>query len=206
MHQYLKAIGFDHLKTKKDLKEVLRDTKENFTSHEETANIEGEIVCEYKKEYSEAMGIIMCGDYDGEEFEMEYYFPYLKGSGITSYEDIIVEKRMDRDMYLGVCEDVRVGISLIFHLINGMEYRQVKNLGGVSKKSTSLTLSAMALSGSILLPIKKNDYQLQSQQEEARNRMLLLSAAKSGDEKAMETLTLEDMDTYSKVSKKVDDK
>ena len=43
----------------------------------------------------------MCGDYDGEEFEMEYYFPYLKGSGITSYEDIIVEKRMDRDMYLG---------------------------------------------------------------------------------------------------------
>lgn len=78
MHQYLKAIGFDHLKTKKDLKEVLRDTKENFTSHEETANIEGEIVCEYKKEYSEAMGIIMCGDYDGEEFEMEYYFPYLK--------------------------------------------------------------------------------------------------------------------------------
>ena len=103
MHQYLKAIGFDHLKTKKDLKEVLRDTKENFTSHEETANIEGEIVCEYKKEYSEAMGIIMCGDYDGEEFEMEYYFPYLKGSGITSYEDIIVEKRMDRDMYLGVC-------------------------------------------------------------------------------------------------------
>ena len=203
MHQYLKAIGFDHLKTKKDLKEVLRDTKENFTSHEETANIEGEIVCEYKKEYSEAMGIIMCGDYDGEEFEMEYYFPYLKGSGITSYEDIIVEKRMDRDMYLGVCEDVRVGISLIFHLINGMQYRQVKNSGGVSKKSTSLTLSAMALSGSILLPIKKNDYQLQSQQEEARNRMMLLSAAKSGDEKAMETLTLEDMDTYSKVSKKL---
>jgi hypothetical protein len=42
VHQYLKAIGFDHLKTKKDLKEVLRDTKENFTSHEETANIEGE--------------------------------------------------------------------------------------------------------------------------------------------------------------------
>ena len=45
-------------------------------------------VCEYKKEYSEAMGIIMCGDYDGEEFEMEYYFPYLKGSGITSYEAV----------------------------------------------------------------------------------------------------------------------
>lgn len=79
----------------------------------------------------------------------------------------------------------------------------MKNSGGVSKKSTSLTLSAMALSGSILLPIKKNDYQLQSQQEEARNRMMLLSAAKSGDEKAMETLTLEDMDTYSKVSKKL---
>ena len=203
MHQYLKAIGFDHLKTKKELKEVLKDTEENFTSHEETAGAEDGIFCEYRKEYSEDMGIILCGDCDGEKFEMEYYFPYLKGSGITSYEDIIVEKRIDREMYLGVCEDVRVGITLIFHLINGMEYKQMKNAGGVSKRTTSLTLSCMALSGSILLPIKKNDHQVQSQQEEARNRMLLLSAAKSGDEKAMETLTLDDMDTYSKVSKKL---
>lgn len=203
MHQYLKAIGFDHLETKKELKEVLRDTKENFTSYEITDSAEGEKFCEYRKEYSEDMGMILCGDCEDETFEMEYYFPYLKGSGITSYEDIIVEKRIDREMYLGVCEDVRVGISLIFHLINGMEYRQVKNAGGVSRRSTSLTLSAMALSGNILLPIKKNDYQIQSQQEEARNRMLLLSAAKSGDEKAMESLTLDDMDTYSKVSKKL---
>jgi hypothetical protein len=203
VHQYLKAIGFDHLKTKKELKEVLQDTKENFTSYEITDSAESEKFCEYRKEYSEDMGIILCGDCEEETFEMEYYFPYLKGSGITSYEDIIVEKKIDREMYLGICEDVRVGISLIFHLINGMEYRQVKNAGGVSKRSTSLTLSAMALSGNVLLPIKKNDYQIQSQQEEARNRMLLLSAAKSGDEKAMESLTLDDMDTYSKVSKKL---
>lgn len=203
MHQYLKAIGFDHLKTKKELKEVLQDTKENFTSYEITDSAEGEKFCEYRKEYSEDMGIILCGNCEEKMFEMEYYFPYLKGSGITSYEDIIVEKRIDREMYLGVCEDVRVGISLIFHLINGIEYQQVKNVGGVSKKSASLTLSAMALSGNILLPIKKNSYQIQSQQEEARNRMLLLSAAKSGDEKAMESLTLDDMDTYSKVSKKL---
>ena len=87
-----------------------------------------------------------------------------------------------------------------------MEYRQVKNSGGVSKKIYFSDTFGYGAFRKYLLPIKKNDYQLQSQQEEARNRMMLLSAAKSGDEKAMETLTLEDMDTYSKVSKKVDDK
>ena len=35
------------------------------------------------------------------------------------------------------------------------------------------------------------------------NRMLLLSAARTGDPQAIESLTLDDMDTYSKVSKRL---
>src|SRR5699024_11412720 len=43
----------------------------------------------------------------------------------------------------------------------------------------------------------------QQQQEEVQNRMMLISAAKSGDPQAIESLTLEDIDTYSKVSRRL---
>lgn len=39
--------------------------------------------------------------------------------------------------------------------------------------------------------------------KELKNRKMLLSAAKNGDQVAMESLTLEDIDTYSKVSQRL---
>ena len=45
--------------------------------------------------------------------------------------------------------------------------------------------------------------QEREQQEDVHNRMLLLSAAKSGDPQAIESLTLDDIDTYSKVSRRL---
>ena len=31
MHQYLKAIGFENIQTRKDLKKLLKEVEENFT-------------------------------------------------------------------------------------------------------------------------------------------------------------------------------
>ena len=49
----------------------------------------------------------------------------------------------------------------------------------------------------------KSKEQEREQQEDVHNRMLLLSAAKSGDPQAIESLTLDDIDTYSKVSRRL---
>ena len=68
---------------------------------------------------------------------------------------------------------------------------------------TSVTLAGLCESGTILLPVKKDHSQKERQREEVYNRMQLLSAAKSGDPNAIETLTLEDIDTYSKVSRRL---
>ncbi|MEG0590877.1 MAG: DUF3881 family protein [Lachnospiraceae bacterium] len=204
MHQYLKSIGFGRIKTKKELKKILLEVEHDFTSHQLVALEEELDFCEYKKEYGRDIGIAEYGEMDmGENFEREYYFPYFIGSGITSYADIIVEKRIEKESYVGICEDIKVGVSIIFHLQNNIEYMREKQLGNLPKASTSVTLSGLALSGMILLPVSKNKDQERAKNEETRNRIMLLSDAKNVDPEAMESLTLDDIDTYSKVSKRL---
>ena len=48
---------------------------------------------------------------------------------------------MDREAYIGVCEDAKIGISLIFHLQNTLEYLREKELGQGKVSYSSVTLS-----------------------------------------------------------------
>lgn len=204
MHQYLKSIGFSEIKTRKQLKELLSEVEQSFTSHKLIA-VEDEVdFGEFKRSYGEDIGVSVCGFvYEDGTIEREFYFPYFAGSGITSYSDVIVDRRIEKEAYVGICEDVKVGISLIFHLQNAVEYMREKQLGNIPKNAISLTLSGIASSGKILLPIMKNEVQEKTKREEARNRMMLLSAAREGSQEAIESLTLDDIDTYSKVSRRL---
>lgn len=204
MHEFLKAIGFSDLTTKKELKEILSDIENDFSTEQRITLEENVDYCERKKEFGDNIGVTVCGEINEDgTFEREYYYPYFEGTGVTSYSDVILEKRMEREMYAGVCEEMKVGVSLIFHLQNMAEYRREKRLGHIKKNSISVTLSALAEGGTILFPIQKDELQEQRSQEDARNRMMLMSAAKSGDQQAIESLTLDDIDIYSQVSKRL---
>lgn len=204
MHQYLKAIGFGDITLKKQEKELLKQVEETFTHQTIVSYNQETDYCEYQKTYGVGMGIVICGEMDAEEnFEREYYFPIFRGSGVTSYADITVERKIDKEIYMGICEDIRVDISLIFHVQNGVEYMKELQHGLVPKKGTSLTLSGLALSGKILFPVQKNEQQIKTKKEENLNRLSLLNAARKGDQTAIETLTLDDIDTYSKVSRRL---
>ena len=110
---------------------------------------------------------------------------------------------MDREAYVGICEDMKIGISLIFHMQNTLEYLREKQITQDKVKYSSVTLSGLCNSGKILLPIKKDKVQEKKQKEEVHNRMLLMDAAKNGDPTAIENLTLDDIDTYSEVSRRL---
>ena len=96
-----------------------------------------------------------------------------------------------------------VGISLIFTMQNGVEYMKERQLGMMTGAPNGVTFSGLALSGRILLPVRKSETQMRFAREEAKTRKKLLSAARNGDQGAIETLTLEDMDIYSKVSRRL---
>lgn len=204
MHQYLKSIGFSNIKSKSELYEVLKDVEEKFTCHELVYVEEKMDFCEYQKEYGPGIGISLYGDLDIDEcFHRQYYSPFFFGTGITSYADVLVEKRMDRESYVGICEDMKIGISLIFHMQNTLEYLREKQVTQDKVKYSSVTLSGLCNSGKILLPIKKDKIQAKKQKEEVHNRMMLMDAAKNGDPVAIESLTLDDIDTYSEVSRRL---
>ena len=204
MHQYMNAIGFGNINNKRELKEILTQVKTSFTQHDLIAQDEEMDICEYQKEYGAGIGISMLGDRDiHEEFEKNYYYPFFLGTGITSHADVYIERRMDREAYAGICEDVKVGINLIFHLQNTVELLKEQQKAKSSVKYKSVTLSGLCNGGTILLPVLKDKEQEKRQKEEIHNRMMLVSAARTGDPAAIESLTMDDIDTYSKVSQRL---
>ena len=204
MHKFMRAIGFSKLDSQKKLQELLTDVIINADRRNITRNQENILLGEFCKDFANGMGIAVCGEFDSEErFTYEYYYPYLEGEGITSYEDVSVERHAEKESYAGVCDDIKVGISLIFYLKNKIPYVRAQATGKLPVRGTTLTLSALSVSGTVMLPIKKDKEQLQRVKQESATRSSLMAAARKGDEDAIETLTLEDMDTYTAISKRI---
>ena len=204
MHRYLRAIGFSNLKERKKLKELLTDIVMNSDARAYTTNSENVLLGEFRKNFASGMGVAVCGEFDDDDkFIYDYYYPYLEGSGITSYEDVSVERHASKDSYAGVCDDVKVGISLIFYLRNMIPYVKAQSTGKLPVRGTSLTLSALSTSGTIMMPILKDEMQKERVKRDSVNRSNLIAAARKGDEEAIETLTLEDMDMYTTISRRI---
>ena len=200
----MRAIGFSDYTDRKKLKEILTDVIMNADKRSYTMNQESVLLGEFCKNFADNMGIAVCGEFDEEDkFIYDYYYPYLTGTGITTNEDVSVERHAAKDSYAGVCDDLKVGISLIFYLQNMIPYVKAQTTGKLPIRGTTVTMSALSVSGSVLMPIMKDEQQKMRVQKDSATRTSLLAAARRGDEEAIETLTLEDMDMYTTISKKI---
>lgn len=204
MHKYLRAVGFSKIKDKKQLRKLIAQTIASATYKNYVSNDEDGLLAEYSKDYMENIGITVRGEFDDEnQFSYEYYFPYLRGSGVTSEEDVSIERHAEKESYAGICDDIKVGVSLIFYFQNIIPYIKVKNLNLLPVRGTTLTLSGLSCQGMVMMPIIKNELDKEKVKKATINRSQLIEAARKGDEDAIETLTLEDMDTYTTISKKI---
>ena len=158
---------------------------------------------EYSRNFGNDMGITFCGEMDEKGFHQEYYFPYFKGTGITTRENLVIEKHGSRESFAGVCEDARVGVSLIFYLQNAARYKKERILQQLLQQNISTTFSGLSIQGKILLPICKSEEQLISDREASVKRSQMIAKARMGDEEAIESLTLDDIDTYSMISQRI---
>ena len=204
MHKYMRAIGFSKIKNRKELQNLITDIIVNADERAYTSNGNETILAEFCKDFAENIGIAVCGEFDSEDkFSFDYYYPYLRGTEISSEEDVSVERHAGTESYAGICDDIKVGVSLIFYLQNMIPYVKSRYENTLPIRGTTLTLSGLSLKGNIILPIRKNERQKQKVQKASINRNQLIDAARKGDEDAIETLTLEDMDTYTIISKKI---
>ncbi|MDE7248585.1 MAG: DUF3881 family protein, partial [Lachnospiraceae bacterium] len=206
------SIGFSKLTDRKELQKLLTDVIIEGTERSYTSNGEDVLLAEFGRDFTEviegstgnSIGIAVCGEFDNEDkFTYEYYFPYLKGNIVSSEEDVSVERHAAQESYAGVCDDVRIGVSLIFYLQNMIPYVKAQNSGILPIRGTTLTLTALSVKGTIMMPIIKSEKDLIKNKKVTTNRTQLLNAARKGDEEAIESLTLDDMDTYTAISKKI---
>lgn len=202
MHSYLRAIGFSKLTKESEVEKLLTDVYDNF-DHRDAVRDRDTAFVEMEKEYAPDLGIILCGSMDSEGFHRQYYFPYYKGSGITTSADVAVEKRAGGDSFAGVCDDGRVGVSLIFYLQNAAGYQREQILNQVLGQAITTTFSGLSTNGMVLFPISKNEVLDSVQRESSAKHYQLMSAARNGDQDAIENLTIEDMDLYSMVSRRI---
>ena len=212
MHKYLRAIGFSSIKKRKEYEGLIRFCAQDATDRVYTTKVpplskdesEDSMLAVYCRDFANGIGLAVCGEYDEENrFSYDYCFPYLRGNGITSYEDITIERHSEKESYAGICDDIKVGVTLIFYLQNMIPYIKAKNMGALPMKGTSLTLSALSCQGSIMMPLKKDEKDILKNKKASVSRIQLMKAARMGDEEAIESLTLEDMDTYTSISKKI---
>lgn len=204
MHKFMSAIGFKSLDSKKKLQALLSEVVMNAETRQMTLDNEESFLAEFGKDFAENTGIKVCGEFDDEEkFIYEYYYPYLKGTGITSGEDISVERHAEKKSFAGICDEINAGISLIFYLKNRIPYVKAQATNRLPVVGTTVTLSGLSVNGTILLPIKKNAEERERVKKASVNRSKLMAAARQGDEEAIETLTTEDMDIVSAVSKRI---
>lgn len=204
MHNYLKAIGFSKIKKRSEIRELIRDVVKTYDEKLTVEDHEDGVFAEFSKNYGCDCGITVCGQYDeNNRFYPEYYFPFFRGTGITTTESVIIERHAEKESFAGACDDLRIGVTLIFYLQNAAEYMLESKKYSFMQENVPLTLSALASEGKILLPVQKDKEAVKVEREMAKNRSNLIAAARNGDEEAMESLTMEDMDTYSMISQRI---
>lgn len=204
MHDFMKSIGFSDIKNRRQLKKLLKEVEASCTDRRVFEEKGRDTYIEIYKSYSEDMGVMLRGSYDERHrFRTDYYFPFFRGTGITTEEPVVIEKYSEKEAYAGVCEDLKLGVSLIFYVINAAEILKKTRDGILLGDTTSVTLSGLASMGRILLPVNKDEMQLQRTRDASNNRQMMIAAAKEGDEEAIENLTLEDIDTYTSISRRI---
>lgn len=201
MHKYLRAIGFSEIK-KKEFEELLDSIIDKPEMIKVTIDSEGNEFAELSKEFDTNIGLTLRGVYkDDDSFEMEYYCPYFIGTSESTREPIEIEKHSEKESYAGVCDEPRLGVTLIFYIQNVCDYLSENLYSKNEINAKSAYLGALSTEGSIILPIEKKKET--SKNVNKPDRKKLIAEAREGNEDAIESLTLEDMDTYNIISRRV---
>jgi hypothetical protein len=175
--------------------------------HPETMKIakdsEGNEFAELSRSFAPDIGITVRGTYqEDDSFVMDYYYPYSLGRSITTSEQIEIEKHAEKESYAGVCDELNLGVTLIFYLQNVADYLSEHNHNS-ARNYYGAMLCGLSVDGKILCPIQEKPHTENTGMRSSEQHMQLMAQAREGNEEAIENLTLEDMDTYAIISQRI---
>ncbi len=205
MHNYLRTVGFYQVKSKKHIDKILEYAVEKPDYVKESIVCEGEYLVEIRKMFGEQLGITIIGIRmeDSTLIDIEYYFPFYIDNVMPEKEEISMQKHIANHSFAGVCDDIRIGVSLIFFLQNVLDYTTYFKRKRRMQLYMPVSFRGFSNEGKILFPVQKSLKEIQKSKVAIQNRKRLIEEARRGDESAIESLTMEDLDTYNQISRRV---
>ncbi len=201
MHSYLRAIGFSEVIDRMELERLLGIIMEQPTEKKTYSMPNNKVFIEVSKMFSKQMGITIRGETDSEgKFYMEHYFPYFKSQYMSTKEETSIIKRVDTDAYTGMCDDIRLGVSLIFYLQNVVDY--LTDGKNQTDRPLPIYLTALSISGKIILPMELDEKLAKNNSADVQYRRQLIAEAKKGNQEAIDSLTIDDIDMYAMISRR----
>lgn len=205
MHKYLESIGFRKIKTRNEMNRLISHTVLHYDQKNVFQDDDGRIIGEFTRDYAPDMGMCVCGEFDTEgSFHPDYSFPYLRGDSVTSCEEVNLERHAEKQSFAGAVDDPRVGVTMIFYLINMGEIICKYKIPSPDDLFHAVKITGLAKEGKILLPAIRNEWWEKEEKKNLKEHLRLVSAAKDGDEDAIEDLTLEDMNAYSMLQQRIE--
>lgn len=211
MHLYLKAVGLGSINTRREydklIRQIIKESIEKSTvMYSDIPYLPGDKVfpAQIKHYFNKVCGISLNGFYDPKRksFKLDCVFPFLDGS-VESYEsEVSIGRKTEREAFNALCDEPGRGIALIFHLSNPIDYLMSKPIMADFNDKT-VRIAAMANEGTVLLPVNKSEHQIDKCRAATAARNNLINLAKKGDTAAIDNLTIEDLDTYTDIYKRM---
>ena len=201
MHRYLRAVGLKSLDSKRKVREFLQKVIDNPDTVRISQDGPDGNLAVLTKKLSKWSGITVCGEYnENQEFRIDSYYPYVTSDLMSTYTSCTVMRQTDADSYYGMCEDYRLGVSLIFFLVNFMSLHDAR---GNRRRISDVCISGLSDEGKILLPVRKTEGEKDEAKLASVKRGHMIEEARGGNAEAMETLTIEEMNLYNMVNRRI---
>lgn len=198
MHDFLRSIGFSSLKSKKQLQELTEWVLEK-PDHLSVVSLDSESnLAVAEREVAGHAGIAVVGEMDEQGVLIpEYYYPYISSTHLSSDSRISYDKLHKKTGFIGMCEDFRMGMALIFNVRNITELYRNEMDGPFGRPFTKVNLSALASDGTVLLPCVQTEKAVLKGQDAERER--LYKDACDGNQAAMEALASQETERFHRV-------
>lgn len=189
MKSPITALGFLGIDKEYKLEEIVGEILDSPTKQMATKIQKKGIVAEYYKEFDKdvymMVRIVVEAKAKETKIEVEQCEPYVDTVNTLEVEEVMVECVDDNYTYYVICEEKETGMQLIFWLQNVVEYLDNEELG---YKYNKVHVVGLAMEGTIILPIEKDEDDETFEREEREKLKVILQKIREGDEEARQLL------------------
>lgn len=206
MHEFLRAVGLKSLKTKEQLR-LLTDWVAEAPTRFRVATLGNEEnLAVAERLITDVLGVAVVGSVDERgKLIPEYYFPYIDSNLISSEAPLSVEKQVSRNGYIGLAEDDRLDLSLIFSVRNVTDAaKSLREDPQADNPFKRVTLSLLLSDGTVLLPIAVSERVLKTKEDREKRHKELLAEVANGDPEAFEKMAKESILRFEKMMERVE--